>query len=137
MAGRGQSKTRRRAHRLYIHPDPQGIKRIVSLPFWDPPEIRWFLFFTSPSQQTNNSSKQTSEVKSQSVTSNPKVAFHSCQNSIIAIIITSHRLLPFVLQPRLLHQSPAQRPPITLGRRAVTRHIPVPQFGPAPVFGLC
>lgn len=24
----------------------KGIKRIVSLPFWDPLEIRWFLFFT-------------------------------------------------------------------------------------------
>lgn len=77
LHGSDKDSRRVRTHR-YIHPDPQGtymlpgpasvraksqpdrlfakgIKRIVSLPFWDPPEIRWFLFFTSPNQQTNNS----------------------------------------------------------------------------------
>lgn len=30
----------------------KGIKRIVSLPFWDLLETRWFFFFTKP-QPTN------------------------------------------------------------------------------------
>lgn len=87
LHGSDKDSRRVRTHR-YIHPDPQGtcgtfmlpgpasvraksqpdrlfakgIKRIVSLPFWDPLETRWFLFFTKPQPANKQiSSKQASE----------------------------------------------------------------------------
>lgn len=48
LPGPASARVKSQPDRLFA----KGIKRIVSLPFWDLLETRWFFFFTKP-QPTN------------------------------------------------------------------------------------
>lgn len=118
LHGSDKDSRRVRTHR-YIHPGPQGtfmlpgpasvraksqpdrlfakgIKRIVSLPFWDPSRDPMVLFLHQAPAYKQTNRTPVNKLQSSRVSYHyPKVAFTLLPDSIIAIIITSHRLFAF------------------------------------------